>query len=585
MRPLLQLVRSGYVCLSPKGKRVINAYVISLITISGLDGLALLLMARLISTETDSAGITEQNQIDSFIPLVSVIVALFIARSAIATLISYIGMKSFAEEEVTRGQQNLLSLQDLPWIMRSRFELSDYYAAVDRGPNALVQGVLISFATLIAEASSAAVILFVMVWVQPVTAITAMAFFSVVAVFQHKLLSVAATRAGIEVNNSFSDIYDLLGDKARFSKILEVMPSQSLDSVLNEKRTHLAKARSKVNFIAALPRYFMESILAIGFVVVSAATYVVSGEDAVIAALVVFAAAGFRLLPIVNRIQGLVLQLFATAPLAREGLSLGSNESLDRNYEEEHLKIGSFAEMEDHVLFQLRDVSYRYPDSSVNVLNNITFSIERGKQYAIVGRSGSGKTTLVDILLGLLDPTDGSFRINRNFEGIARGYVPQESIVFSSGLMENVALEWESGRINLSNAQIAIQKAQLESFGNALESTQKNSNEFKEKTAMSGGQKQRLGLARAFYRNADFIILDESTSALDMSTEHEVMQEVNSMRGNTTTVIVAHRLSTIQNVDQVIYLDHGTIVAMGTFLEVRSQVPEFEKQIQLGVIK
>lgn len=102
---------------------------------------------------------------------------------------------------------------------------------------------------------------------------------------------------------------------------------------------------------------------------------------------------------------------------------------------------------------------------------------------------------------------------------------------------------------------------------------------------ISKGQKQRHGLARAFYQNAEPIVLDESTSVLNVSTEHQVMQEIRSTRGNTTTIILAHRLSTFNNVDQVTYRDSGNMVAIGTFLEARSHVQEFDKQIQLGVKK
>jgi ABC-type multidrug transport system fused ATPase/permease subunit len=583
MKALLILINAGYRRLSSRGRRVLIAYASSLVIISGLDGLALYLMARIVgggAVESD-----EQIDVDSLITLFGLIVALFLARSLLSTVVSYIGMKAFAYEEVEIGKQNLEALQDLPWSLKSRFELSDYYGAVDRGPTALVQGVLISFATLVAETSAAGVILLVMLWLQPVTAMTAMAFFLSVVVFQHKLLSLAATRAGHEVTRSFSTTYDLLGDRANFSKILEVMPSSSLDLVLGEKRTLLAGARSKVNFIAALPRYFMESILAIGLVVVSAATYLISGKDSVVAALIVFAAAGFRLLPIINRIQGLILQLFATAPLANEGLGIHKFDlALDSKLSESNLSHVVDEDLDSSILFRLQNVSYRYPGSINDVLKNVSFSIDKGKQYAIVGRSGSGKTTLVDIMLGLLSPTDGSLGVNSKYPDFSKGYVPQESMTFSSGVLENVALEWKYEAIDIQKALQSMSKAQIESAINGP-GFPEDSYENHGKVLLSGGQRQRLGLARSFYRDSDFLVLDESTSALDMSTEHEVMKEVNSLRGVTTVVIVAHRLSTIQNVDQVIYLESGRLVSFGTFQEVRNQVPEFENQIQLGIIK
>jgi ABC-type multidrug transport system fused ATPase/permease subunit len=233
---------------------------------------------------------------------------------------------------------------------------------------------------------------------------------------------------------------------------------------------------------------------------------------------------------------------------------------------------------ENPVLLELNNVSYSYPGNSTQILSNISMQFTAGLQYAVVGPSGSGKTTFVDLCMGLLSPSTGSVQWNLPTGG-AIGYVPQDSQLAGITLASNVALEWDSNLINDSKVDAALSKASL---GHLAEAN--NSADSDRVFGLSGGQRQRVGLARALYRSAAVLFLDEPTSALDAETEHEIMKVVNQLKGNCTVFIVAHRLSTIRSVDQVLYIDGGRIAGVGTFSELKNTLPQFARQVELGLL-
>jgi ABC-type multidrug transport system fused ATPase/permease subunit len=557
---------------------------VSLIAIASLDGFALWLLSRLLDESKYSKKASDINE--SIVILVLAIVGLFILRSVLSTASTWISLREFAEQEVEIGQKRFRSLHNAPLENRLELNQSDYFTAVDRGPTSLVQGFLLSIVTACAEAVSGLVILSVVLVLQPVTAAVAFVYFVAIAIVQHKFLSSAQDRAGRIVFKNGNGTYDLLSDYYNMDKLLHVSESRSFESSLRSQRSALALARAKQGFIASLPRYFMEAMLAFGFLVIAGVTWAVSGQENVVPALAIFAAAGFRLLPIVNRIQGLMLSAIGYAPLAREALSpIATKESKVKTrtfISRTDLGNGSQTNESTLPLLRILDVSFRYPTGESDVISNVNLDIFPGRQYAVVGPSGSGKTTLMDLILGLLSPVEGELVWNCSEADLNLGYVPQDTHVSSATVGGNVALEWDLKSVNNEKIRSALHDSQLSAhFSETLGNDELNSRIEK----MSGGQRQRLGLARALYRNSNFLILDEATSALDAVTESQVMDTVRALRGNSTVVIVAHRLSTIKDADQVIYLDNGKILGSGTFAELQGRVPQFEKQVRLGQLE
>jgi ABC-type multidrug transport system fused ATPase/permease subunit len=590
MRSIILLARQSFSRLTPKGQRTLTLFTLSLILVSGLDAMALLILAKFFQNVEEFQNSSSSNAYQS----IGIVIFLFLLRSVLSTGVSFLGITRFANEEVYIGQQNYARIEKMAWASRKRFKQSDYFTLIDRGPNILVQGLMLSSSTVVAESASALVIVGVLFITQPLTAFISLFYFLIVILVQHKLLSVASSNAGSEMNRSTASTYDFMSDASKFSKILEVMPSSSFRGNLEGERMSLAVARAKVNFLATLPRYFMETILALGFVFIAVFVALLQGEERVLPAIALFAAAGFRLLPIFNRIQGGILSCFSYEPIVRECLLLEQDVIIDEKTTLDSIELANSSQEQsisneiekdfgEKTVLKLVSVSYSHLNESKFELKDINLELESGKQYALVGPSGAGKTTLIDVILGLLTPNSGTLRWNPDIT-ISMAYVPQETDISIGNLFQNIALEWDIDKVDKARANNAMSKVRLNSNFDEL------GNRFSDKKTipenllaeLSGGQKQRLGLARAFYRNPNFIVLDEATSALDATLEHEIMSVIEDLRADVTTVIIAHRLSTIKNVDQVIYLENGQILGSGKFHDLIEMLPSFKRQVELG---
>jgi ABC-type multidrug transport system fused ATPase/permease subunit len=236
---------------------------------------------------------------------------------------------------------------------------------------------------------------------------------------------------------------------------------------------------------------------------------------------------------------------------------------------------------------QIDSASFSYPEKNHPALTEVTLNIPAGSSVAIVGPSGAGKTTLIDILLGVLIPNEGSVLISglppqlavAKWPG-AVSYVPQDVLIVAGTIRENVALGYPSELATDELVMSALRVAHLEHFVEEL--PQGVDTQVGERGAkVSGGQRQRLGIARAMFTRPHLLVLDEATSSLDGETEANISEAIHALRGSTTVVMIAHRLSTVRNADLVVYLSKGKVITKGTFSEVRDAVPDFDRQAKL----
>jgi ABC-type multidrug transport system fused ATPase/permease subunit len=216
---------------------------------------------------------------------------------------------------------------------------------------------------------------------------------------------------------------------------------------------------------------------------------------------------------------------------------------------------------------KLDNIYYRYPDSSMDILSDVSLFIPASSSVAIIGTSGAGKTTLVDIILGILKPSSGYIKVDNVdiYENLANwqaqiGYIPQTIYLSDDTIRSNVAFGSDYDDIDDERVWDALEKAQLKSFVKALPEgydTLIGENGVR----LSGGQRQRIGIARALYRDPSVLVLDEATSALDSNTEAEIMRVVRTIQkeSNKTVIIIAHRMSTIQNSDYCFKIEKGIL--------------------------
>lgn len=223
----------------------------------------------------------------------------------------------------------------------------------------------------------------------------------------------------------------------------------------------------------------------------------------------------------------------------------------------------------------LNDINFSYSESSIKVLKKINLSIAAGSKIGVVGKTGSGKTTLIDIILGLLKPELGSLTIDGvkvDMSNISEwkkniGYVPQDIILNDAPIVENIAYGVKKEKIDTQKVISCAKHAQLHDF--VINSTTDGYQTYvgERGVRLSGGQRQRLGIARALYHDPAVLIFDEATSALDSETEIAVMQSLNSISKDRTVILIAHRLSTLENCDRIIRLEDGMVAFDGNFHE------------------
>lgn len=238
----------------------------------------------------------------------------------------------------------------------------------------------------------------------------------------------------------------------------------------------------------------------------------------------------------------------------------------------------------------LREASIAY--NEVPVVSGITLVIRKNETVALVGESGSGKTTLVNAVAGLIPVDQGSITLDGipyddiNLETIQRriGYITQEPVVFDATIFENVTLWDEETPANLERFSVAIRKASIAEFVGGLKEgrlTMLGNNGIN----ISGGQKQRISIARELYKDIDLLIMDEATSALDSETEGIIQDNIQSLQGTVTMLIVAHRLSTIKNANRIVLMKKGRIDSIGSYDQLLHQSSDFKRMVDLQQLR
>jgi ATP-binding cassette subfamily C protein len=331
--------------------------------------------------------------------------------------------------------------------------------------------------------------------------------------------------------------------------------------------------KAYIRFIQQIPRPVAETTAVLGMLLVAVLLILQDRSmAAIIPILTLFAMATVRLMPSIQEIlsiyAGLRYNMVSMEPIYAD---LKELEGYNARFNQDRK---SKRKLKFNKGIQIKNLSYHYPNSTEKALDRISLNIKKGEAVAFVGSSGAGKTTIVDVILGLLEPSQGEIYVDginiaENLSAWQRnlGYIPQSIYLADESLRSNVAFGLPEAEMDDAKVIRAIKLAQLETMierlPNGLDTIVGEHG-----TRLSGGQRQRLGIARALYNNPNVLVMDEATSALDNITEKQIIDAIESLKDDHTLIMIAHRLTTVKNCDKLYFMEEGAIVQEGSYYDL-----------------
>ena len=484
--------------------------------------------------------------------------------------------------------------------MLEYFLYAPYEADLQRGDNNIINKITSNVddvmqyfvSKVISFISNSFVILFVFIvlmFMLPLYTLLAVLFFAIAGSIQSGFFKQWGVKLTIKKLNLTNGPYSSIINTLSCIKDIKINGCQKyFYDMYDDISEKIIPFNEKINLIPVIPQYVVEIIFIFTMTILCLGILVQYGENPsnILVSFGVVAVAIYRVVPQVYKNQVYLNYINLTKIKADELFKLYEQYSLYEYSKNKDTKEKiSFKEN-----IQIQQMSYSY-DKKENVLNNVSLNIRKGEFIGIVGLSGAGKSTLIDCILGLLDYKGTIYvddeRLNtdniQKFRNII-GYVPQKICTVEGDIYTNVAWGIERKDIDKEKVDEVLKTAQLydqlKQTENGLEIELKQDG-----TGLSGGQMQRIGIARALYRDPEIIILDEATANLDVKIENKLTDILASLKGEKTIIAIAHRLSTLVNSDRIAYIKDGTIVDVGTFKELSSKYPDFNEIVKLSRIK
>ena len=444
------------------------------------------------------------------------------------------------------------------------------------------------------EVALLAVLAIALLILSPWIALGSIAFFALIGIGLQRAMGGWASRVGTVAAEA--DIASLNAVQEAMSAYREITVTDRralyVDRI-QDLRWQAARVMADTQFIGMLPKYIFEAALVVGGFALAAILFTTQESVVAVGTLALFLAAGARVMPSLLRLQGSVLSLRGAAGAASPTFELASalgnpldvpERSPDGMLIKERIRRGN---PDFNPTVEVCKVSVYYEGAPVPALDNVSLAIGAGQSAAIVGPSGAGKSTLADVILGVVEPDRGTALLGGHAPqrsislwpgGVA--YVPQDVVLANDSIRCNVALGLPAEAIDDEMVWKALERAHIADY---LKSQRDGLDTpiGERGIHLSGGQRQRLGIARALYTRPRLLVLDEATSALDAETEHAITQMISELEGDVTTLVIAHRLSTVRSVDILVYMNEGKLLSQGSFAEVMVAVPSFERQARL----
>lgn len=519
------------------------------------------------------------------IALVSIVLGGFVLKDLFTMIFRWWFMGFTNRQMVATATHILEYFLHAPYSIHLQRTMADMMRSVGDSVSQFYARSVAGTMSLISESVSIITIMGALIFLMPIQTVAMIAYFGIAGAIFIRVIKPRIELAGTRQLDAGKEMFE--ASIHSFGGIKEIKIRHAQPHFVDRyRRASLVNAQANrvAAFLGEAPKYLLEILFILGLGMVVLLT-TGSGRTGVIGALAVLAAAAFRVLPSLTR-------LLTAATSIRSGEPARKILFAELAAEAANAPTAGRTPTTDLLPFsreiRFEHVSFTYSDATIPVLNDVSFVIPAGTSVALVGGSGSGKTTLANLLMGLHAPDSG--RILVDGVDVAEhldawqnniSFVPQDVFHMDLPFDVNIAFDQYRQDVDPVRLQKALEQAQLldlvASLPAGLDTTIGDRG-----VRLSGGQRQRIGIARALYREPRLLVLDEATSALDNETERRITETLTALHGDITMVIIAHRLSTVRDSDQIIMLDKGNVIATGTFHELAEQNDAFAHLVELG---
>ena len=510
--------------------------------------------------------------------LIVIIGVLLVATFALKILIAYIVNKKIInfvqEKRLDLSKKLMRKFQSLSYIEYTSRNSSEYIHRIQTLTYQYCEQVLAPSMRLVSDGIIAFSILSFLAYYNIYALLLLIFLLTLITGTYDLLTKKQAKESGILANKHATNMLQHINEGLSGLKEIRILGMEVyFYKKVENSAKNFAQTVKRVQLLTVLPKFLLEMVLIIFVVSIVVISSLFNEESSLlISTLGVFGIASVRILPIANLASSSILSI----RYARDGVSLLFSDCHRSSVEEKSKTESTARTSKIFEKLTLSNISYKYPGSQVYSLKEISLDVKAGETIGIIGESGSGKTTLIDLILGLLQPTSGfievdSVDLNNNKDLIKWrkqiAYLPQKVFLTDSSLRNNVALGINEDEIDDKRIYTSLKKAALLKMVEMLPDGI-NTYMGERGIRISGGQAQRIALARAFYHGRNILVMDESTSALDNATETEIIQEIENLKGKVTMFVIAHRLTTLHQCDRIYELQEGKLINIGTYKDL-----------------
>jgi ATP-binding cassette subfamily C protein len=590
---MIQILKKSFALLTRRERWLWTAFVPVSLTVAILEAFGAAIVFGLISVISDpsrtgqvpiiSSLLTDLpgDENDAILILTAAAAVFFITKNVVLAAGLYI------QNRVVNGSVSSMSRRLLKGYLTAPYSFHFQRNSADliynsTGAVRVVLGSVSAAVTLISEVLVVAAIMIVLLIAAPVVTIVAGVVLAGLAGLILRITQRLFAKWGTEVQVLSKEILQAVQQGLGGLKELKVLGRErQAYEAFSTRQQAFYRINYRRDTLKVLPRYLLESVFVSGLLLVVFMIAIQGdGTENILPLIGLYAYAGFRIIPSISRILLKLNQIrYGQTPVNRiydDYMLVSQNK--DWGFRETDIDLTFAGQV------ALEGISYKYSSSDAPSLFDIELSIARGESIGIVGSTGAGKSTLVDVFMGLLTPTAGRMTLDGKLIDDAAlsswqrkiGYVAQSIFLADDSLRRNVALSMPDEEVDDEQIWGALRIAQMDDFVRSLpEGLETFVGE--RGVRISGGERQRIGIARALYHEPEVLVFDEATSSLDNQTEASVMHAIQALRGDRTLLIIAHRLSTVRWCDRLIYMKNGRIVESGTFDELYLQNTDFRE--------